>query len=158
MKINEAFLGLKHDDLSIKLCQLIEQDFPGQNERVFNSERCEFDCNFLGFLDQYYHLSQIIPEEYIVLDLGCYASSQGYFFRNHKQYIGVDLYDGQRYKFENTLNKIQDIGEAIEEYASNQTNIFVICNYTSHIMGNENNVNIRKTFGNIFNFYPTIRP
>ena len=38
MKINEAFLGLKHDDLSIKLCQLIEQDFPGPGNEINSLE------------------------------------------------------------------------------------------------------------------------
>ena len=46
-------------------------------------DKCEVDYEFPGFMDFYYHLSQIIPYDHTVLDLGCYIGLQSIYFRNH---------------------------------------------------------------------------
>lgn len=59
-------------------------------ERILDSPFCEVDCDYLGFTEVYGNLAEIIPKDKIILDLGCYAGLQGYFFKDHKGYIGID--------------------------------------------------------------------
>jgi len=151
--IKSNFLYNEQNQLSIHnlLFELIDKDFPTQNKKVMESEGCEMDYGFMGFVDQYYHLSKIIPKEYKILDLGSYASAQGYFFRNHKEYIGVDDYEGVRYEFENTKNIIADIKNIVKDWTDTKK-IFVICNYVP--INLEVSKLMRVKFANIFNFYP----
>lgn len=150
----KEFEGLSGKMLVNKLFDKLEENFPEQSKKVFNSSKYEFNC----FVDQYYGLSFAIPKEYIVLDLGCYSSAQGYFFQNHRKYIGVDLYDGKRFKFKNTINLKKDIEEVIDRWGDKKNftnNVFVICNYTSNLISNEHKKKMKIKFSNIFNFYPT---
>ena len=60
-------------------------------KRVMNSPFNELEPDFLCFANIYGILKDIIPKDKIILDLGCCAGLQGYFFTEHKGYIGVDL-------------------------------------------------------------------
>ncbi len=158
MNILSKFQGLKGDELSLELYKAIEQDFPGQCKDVFNSHTCEIEPVFMGFVTQYYHLSQMIPKDYIILDMGCYASAQGYFFQDYRKYIGIDTYLGKRFQFKNTINLVKDIGEVVDKWKDKKNitnNTFVICNYVSALLGEKKNQAMRNSFCNIFNFYPT---
>ena len=46
----------------------------------------EFSC----FADTYYHLSQIIPKDWVVIDFGAAYNAQSYFFTGHKKFIAVN--------------------------------------------------------------------
>lgn len=77
---------LTTDDLNKYLLQVIPQT---EQDRVFNQDKCDIDHNFLGFIDTYYHLSRIIPEDYTIIDFGAAYNAQSYFFVNHSRYIAV---------------------------------------------------------------------
>lgn len=66
-----------------------------QLERVFSQEwtAAELCQSFLGFVDTYYHLSQIIPLYYTIYDFGCAYNPQSFLFKNHKKYIAVNPTD-----------------------------------------------------------------
>ena len=59
-------------------------------KRILSSPYCELDSDYLGFTEVYGNLAEIIPQDKIILDLGCYSGLQGYFFKDHKGYIGID--------------------------------------------------------------------
>jgi hypothetical protein len=155
----KEFEGLSGDALSIKLFEEIEKNFPNQCDKVFNSPYCEIEPSFMGFVDQYYGLSLAIPKEYIVLDLGSYVSAQGYFFQNHRKYIGIDCYDGERFKFKNGINLKKNIEEVVDKWGNKPVftkNVFVICNYASSLLSEKYQQKMKNGFCNIFNFYPTV--
>lgn len=70
-----------------KLRKLIPEE---EMQKVLESPFCEVDNDYLGFTEVYGNLAEIIPKDKVILDLGCYAGLQGYFFRDHKGYIGID--------------------------------------------------------------------
>ena len=70
-----------------KLRQLIPLD---EYKRVLNSDFCELEYDFLCFEEVYGTLSEIIPKDKTIIDLGCYAALQSYFFKDHQGYIGID--------------------------------------------------------------------
>ena len=135
-----------------KLLSLLPRD---QANIILSQDECELDFTFLGFIDIYEHLSYIIPEHFIVLDLGCYLASQSFYFQKHKAYVGVDLTNLKRFKFENTTHYIKDIGdfliEDLSQYDLDET--FVICSYV-HIMRTTQQM-LKEKCKNIFIFYPS---
>ena len=135
-----------------KLFNLLPKD---QLDIILNQDKCELDDFFLGFTDIYEHLSYIIPKHFTVLDLGCYLAAQSFYFQRHKGYVGVDLTDLKRFKFENTTHYIKDIGEFLIEdlrqYDLDET--FVICSYVP-IMRTIRQM-LKEKCKNIFIFYPS---
>jgi hypothetical protein len=124
-----------------------------QLDTVLNQDYCELDNVFLGFVEIYEHLSQIIPTHFEVIDLGCYLAPQGYYFRNHKKYVGVDVTELKRFEFGNTEHHVKTIQDFIRcdlrIYELEKT--FAICSYVP----DENAKSlIRKTFKNLFIYYP----
>lgn len=128
-------------------------------ESVISQDMCELESDFLGFVEQYYALSKVIPKHYTVIDLGSYMAAQCYFFKGHKRYIGVDSYDIKedyknlkRFRTENTIHyksTIQDFVKNMEEIDTETT--FAICNY---VPDKEAQDLVRETFENCFVFYP----
>ena len=86
------------------------------------------------------------------------AAAQAYFFQSHRKYIGVDDYEGERFKFKNGINLQKNIKEVIDKWGDKPfftKNVFVVCNYTSSPLGKEYEEKMKTKFCNIFNFYPT---
>jgi hypothetical protein len=122
--------------------------------KILKQDYCELDYTFLGFTDIYEHLSYIIPIHFKIIDFGCYLASQSYFFKNHKQYIGVDITTLKRFEFKNTIHYIKRIQnfliENLMEYDLDET--FVICSY---VPDEEAKNMIKEKCKNIFIFYPS---
>lgn len=78
---------ISNEEQSKKLSHLIGKS---EIQRLFSYEYCELEPDFLGFLNSYYDL-QTIPKDFTIIDIGCYQALQGIYFRDHKQYIGVDI-------------------------------------------------------------------
>lgn len=125
--------------------------------RVLQQERCELEPGFLGFVDKYYALSMIIPKEATVIDFGCYLAAQSYFFKDHRDYIGVDeVTDMQRFQPPNATHyygRIQDFFgyDCPVPYQFNNMEYFAICNY---VTDSEACRMVRERFQNVFCFYP----
>lgn len=145
-------------DLCLKeLKELIPKE---QYKEILNQQDCELDGEFLGFITQYKALSMIIPKEYTVIDFGCYAAAQCYFFREHKGYIGVDCDKLKRFEILNTKHFYISVHNFINNIVNKKENTlfsvdlrryFAICNYLPDNIA-ENLV--KKYFRNCFVFYP----
>lgn len=99
---------------------------------------CELDISFLCFEDIYQVLSNLIPKDMVVVDLGCYMAAQAFLFSNHAGYIGVDCYDASnkdynpplRFMAENTEHftmSIEDFLESEDYQKLNLQNTYFIC-------------------------------
>lgn len=55
---------------------------------IWDWQYCEYDYSFVGFIDKYAGLN--IPKDFTVIDIGCCQAVQADYFKNHKQYIGVE--------------------------------------------------------------------
>ena len=69
-------------------CIRISQEYPEQMKPVLSWKYCEFEFDFLGFIDQYY--SEVVPEDFTVIDFGCNQAVQACYFEKNKKYIGID--------------------------------------------------------------------
>ncbi|MBR6444014.1 MAG: hypothetical protein IKS63_01130, partial [Firmicutes bacterium] len=59
--------------------------------KVMYQPYCELNPDFLGFIQQYEIVSEFLPHDWTVIDLGCNAAAQSFFFEEHKGYTGVDI-------------------------------------------------------------------
>lgn len=137
-----------------ELRSLIPDD---EYHEVMSQDMCELDSEFLGFVDVYKNLSRIIPKGSIVIDFGCYPAAQSYFFARHKMYIGVDVVSMRRFTPPNSVhytmsiqNFIQiEVPKLFEEY--DELKLCAICSYVPDFQATEM---VRKTFPNVFCYYP----
>ena len=60
-------------------------------DKIFECPYCEFDYTFLGFTKQYKEVLDYTRESMVIIDLGCSAAIQSYYFKRYRQYIGVDV-------------------------------------------------------------------
>lgn len=75
-------------------CRELQKAFTKEQfAQVFNYEYNELSLEFLGFVEQYKALAGIIPKEFTIIDFGCNAAPQMYYFRNHHKYIGIEATD-----------------------------------------------------------------
>jgi len=77
--------------LNKELWETLHKEYPKQCDRVLQQPMCDIEPDFLGFIDKYYHLSKIMPLHFTIIDFGCSYAPQAYYFRKHKQYIGIDF-------------------------------------------------------------------
>lgn len=131
-----------------------------QREKVLKEGVCDIDPEFLGFIDVYERLSHLIPLDWTVLDLGCAYAPQCFYFEKHKEYIGVDIYEGERFKAPNTTHYIQRITDFVwTKYTTlDLRTTFAICSYVPDWHGQNRDIT-RKMFTNCFVYYPaTVSP
>lgn len=132
---------------------------PAEVNRVMRmGDNCvNYAHDFYGFLEQYLHLSKIIPKDWYIIDFGCAAGFQSVFFKKHRGYIGVDhafslkarYQTGNSFYFKCTIEKF------IEKNLYDKLDLsktFAICNYVPSKAGMEQ---IRKIFPNLFIYYPS---
>jgi hypothetical protein len=135
-----------------KLLDLLPRE---QAEKVFHQKMCDIEPCFLGFVDIYERLSEIIPKHFTVIDLGCAYNPQCFFFQEHKQYISVDISDCEKFKSDNCTI----YNESIEDFIKNRLigfdleETFAICSYVPP-WGGDNIELVRKSFKNVFTYYP----
>ena len=73
------------------LCdELIKKLTKSEIDKIFSYEYCEYEYHFLGFLENYYDLKDLIPKDFTVVDVGCYLAIQSEYFKDHKRYIGIE--------------------------------------------------------------------
>ena len=145
-----------HEQSNLRLFNRLPQD---QCERVFASEMCDIEPEFLGFVGIYERLSQIIPIDWDVIDLGCAYAPQAWFFENHKSYIGVDLGElNRRFSAPNTVHHKMTIQTFVCMQARDfdPRFTFAICSYVPPWHG-DNIKMVREAFQNVFTYYPASR-
>lgn len=141
---------------SYNICKnkLLSQINPKEIKQVLHDSNVDIDMEFIGFVEQYYHLSKIIPKHFTVIDLGCASGFQSYYFKDFKNYIGIDVSNSIRVKPpSNAIYYIRDIKSFIKENVKNMdlNTCFAICNF---IPDKKAVKYARKVFTNIFVFYP----
>lgn len=135
---------------------------PGQQAAVLGQWECEYELfpdhqadsfSFLGFVEQYRALAQIIPTHFTIVDAGCYLAAQSWLFAAHRRYIGVDVCTLDRFtppNAEHHVTSIQHFVAGHPDLARDPT-VFAICNYVPD--GSATRL-VRETFRNVFCFYP----
>lgn len=149
---------MENDDRYARCLKELRSLIPDDEyHEVMSQDMCELDSEFLGFVDVYKNLSRIIPKGSIVIDFGCYLAAQSYFFARHKMYIGVDVVSMRRFTPPNSVhytmsiqNFIQiEVPKLFEEY--DELKLCAICSYVPDFQATEM---VRKTFPNVFCYYP----
>ena len=126
---------------------------------VMTQDMCELEPDFLGFVDIYKPLSELIPKGKTVIDFGCYLAAQSYFFAEHKCYIGVDVVDMKRFTPPNAVHYISSIQNFIANEVPKlfqehgEGHYCAICSYVPDFKATEL---VRKTFLNVFCYYPSL--
>ena len=126
-------------------------------ERV--SKETEIHPEFSCFADTYYHLSQVIPKDYTVIDFGAAYNAQAYFFTNHKKFIAVNPYsaagDNGMFKPENCEIYRMTTGEFLQKVDYPKEKVFAICNFVPNWYGENSIEFVHKNFQNVYTFYPS---
>ena len=126
-------------------------------ERV--SRTAEISPDFCCFADTYYHLSQVIPKDYTVIDFGAAYNAQAYFFTKHKKFIAVNPHSADRddgmFKPDNCDIYRMTTGEFLKKVEDPKEKVFAICNYVPNWYGEDSIDLVHKNFRNIYTFYPS---
>ena len=123
---------------------------------ILSQDMCELEPDFLGFVDVYKSLSELIPKHYIIIDFGCYLAAQSYFFSEHERYIGVDVVDMRRFTPQNATHYVSSIQDFIANEVPklfckhNKLMYCAICSYVPDFKATEL---VRETFPNVFCYY-----
>lgn len=126
-----------------------------QKDAVFGQKEADIDPEFIGFVDIYKKLSEIIPDHFTVIDFGCAYNPQSYFFTKHKKYIAVDMSKCVKFKAKNCRIYRMTIKSFIEKYAEkyDKKETFAICSYVPP--WHDDNIKlVRENFLNVFTYYP----
>lgn len=118
----------------------------------------DISCDFLGFVDIYYYLSKVIPKDWTVIDFGAGYNPQSYFFINHKEYIAINPHEG----YDNEMfcpNNCKIYRMTTKDYLEKidypkGDKVFSICNYVPDWYGHSSIDLVKKSFKNVFTFYP----
>lgn len=117
--------------------------------RLFSYPECELDGDFIGFLNSYADLPEKIPKDWIIIDFGCYQALQGYLFKDHAKYIGVDCGVSTEWRLRQDNTEyykcmIQDFITAVMPKLNlDFQKIFAVCSYVPDIQAREM---VRNTF------------
>lgn len=148
--------GVWNEEVCGRIMRLAPAD---QLDAVFNQDHCDIGPEFLGFVGIYDHLAQIVPTHWTIVDLGCAYAPQALLFTNHAAYIGVDIFDGERFSAPNTKHYIMPIEDFIKSHLSDfdLSTTFAICSYVPP-WGGDNIGRVRRAFHNVFTYYPAGGP
>lgn len=145
----------KYDECLKALRKIIPDE---EYERIMSQYGCELDHDFLGFVEVYRSLSELIPKDKIVIDFGCYLAAQSYFFAEHRQYIGVDVVKIQRFTPSNAKHYICSIQNfmknTVPELLGARSNL-EYCAICSYVPDFDATRLVRETFSNVFCYYPS---
>ena len=118
----------------------------------------EFCPDFMGFIEQYYHLSQIIPKDNTIIDFGAGWNAQSYFFLEHQKYISVNPHseegDDAMFCPPNCIIYRMTTQEFLNEVTYPREKVFAICNYVPNWYGQDSIKLVKSNFRNVFTFYP----
>lgn len=129
---------------------------PDQINRVMGQKWQDISPEFLGFVDIYKALSEIIPKHFTIVDLGCAANAQCFLFQEHKKYIAVDNFPcTEKFISSNCVIYEMSIKCFIKIYVKDLflPETFAICSYVPP-WGGDNMKMVRDNFRNVFTYYP----
>lgn len=144
-----------YDQICKKLFELI----PKEEWDRLDGTLGEMSSDFLGFCDTYYHLSMIIPKDWVVIDFGAANNPQSYFFTEHKKYIAVNPIsdipeENGMFCPPNCEVYRMTTGEFLESVEYPKDKVFAICNYVPNWHGEDSKELVRRKFQNCYVFFP----
>ena len=145
------------DNFELATKELLELIPKQELDEVLKQPICDIEPCFLGFVDTYKALSDLIPKHFTVIDLGCGFNPQSFFFKDHLKYIAVDSFQNtKRFMTDNCTFYEMDISDFIEKHISDfyLDETFAIMNYVPLWGRNNHNELVRKHFKNLFVYYP----
>lgn len=147
-------------------------------ETLLRENSASVSDDFLGFVDFYYGVSDIISKNCIVIDFGCGLGFQHLFFDKQIGYIGIDAFDWKRNntvldKAKNYCFLMESISDFIGKYQSKDNGleflldvlkdnscsidlsdgdieVIALCN---KVPSQDSRRLINNTFLNVFNYY-----
>jgi len=118
---------------------------------------CDIEPVFMGFVNTYRHLAELIPKDWTVIDLGCAYNPQCFYFTEHKLYVAVDNFNEMTEMFQapNTVIYRESINDFVSGHLKdfNLDETFAILNYVP-CWGMESNKIVRESFKNLYVYYP----
>ena len=84
-------------------------------KRLNQWEYSELEFDFLGFFSEYACVN--VPEDFVVLDMGCYMGIQAAYFENHALYIGVDAAVPTEWRFRQA--NVLSFQQSIQNFIAN---------------------------------------
>lgn len=96
-----------------------------------SQDMCELDLSFGGFEDNYFIISDKVPNDFIIIDFGCNIAPQSYLFKSHVAYVGIDTCRLDRFATNNTIHYTMTIQEFFKKEFDKykDKNIYAICNF-----------------------------
>lgn len=141
------------------ICQYLHSLIPKEEWERLQGTLGEMCGEFLGFCDTYYHLSQVIPKDWAIIDFGAANNPQSYFFTEHRKYIAVNPLS--EIKEENGMFCTPNCeiyrmttGEFLKTVDYPKEKVFAICNFVPNWHGEDSMELVRKNFKNCYTFYP----
>ena len=152
-----------------KPCDLFTKIPREELNRLFEESYAgaELDFSYLGFEEIYQKVLEVAPPGMVILDLGCAYATQSWYFRDHKEYIGVDYgacmkknptyednlkcvihTENSRYFFEPIQTFIK---ETLPTLGLDLNNVFAVC---SAVPDKEARQLMKDTFLHYLDWYP----
>jgi len=153
----------------MKTCDLFTKIPREELDRLFKESYAgaELDSSYLGFEKIYQKVLEVAPPSMVILDLGCAYATQSWYFRDHKEYIGVDYgasmkknptysdnfkcvihTENSRYFFKSIQTFVK---ETLPTLGLDLNNVFAVC---SAVPDKEARKLIKETFPNYLDWYP----
>lgn len=143
---------MNHDKISLNLYEKLEKEYPDQTKKIMAAGSGDISPEFLGFVNIYRRLAEIIPKDWTVIDLGCAYAPQSYYFRKHKKYIGVNIGTDNVWRTANSQFYFMKISDYIKAHKA-QSKEFAICSYVPP-WGDDNMKLVKENWKNVFVYYP----
>jgi hypothetical protein len=149
----------RHDVMTATLLKKVQKAYPKEFKRVWTQieDHGDIDPTFVGFIDKYRHLSNIIPRNRIIVDIGCAYAFQAYYFRNHRFYVGIDPTPKEdRLQTPNSIHHELLVRSSaylmgLDYGAASTEPVFAICSYCPDSRAVKA---MKEVFRDCFSFYP----
>lgn len=143
-----------------EICRYLISLIPQEEFERLKGTLGEMCGEFMGFCDTYYHLSQIIPKDWTVIDFGAANNPQAYFFTEHKKFIAVNPPTGNKedsgmFCPSNCEIYRMTTGQFLKKVKYPKEKVFAICNYVPNWYGERSMNLVHKHFQNCYTFYPS---
>lgn len=86
----ESHKDILHDIATKEFFQSLTKEEEKLVSKLLCQDYSEHSPDFLGFISHYWKMSNIIPKNKQIVDVGCNVGFQSLFFKNHHSYIGID--------------------------------------------------------------------
>lgn len=121
------------DDWYKNEAKRLHVEYKDEIGRLMKWDYCELEHDFLGFLSEYDCVK--VPEDFAIIDLGCYMGIQATYFANHQAYIGVDVAVPAEWRFQQ--DNVVSFEQSIQDFLRHTlptldldlNRCFAICSY-----------------------------